>query len=484
MTDTTALTPQPPAPHAVLDTALDAVATAMSAKGTRRLEVRQLWEGNLLDVRAFTPDEAVTVGTESGVQWSILGRPMGWVDGKWSRVLRASPPGASAVGAAWRSDFVADDPAIEAGTSFTCVAVEHGRQVVRLHPSWAARVVWAGHRTDVATLLACGRAQREDGLIRIPLDDELAVAFQVGPIVLVAVRAAVSARVRAGSPADPTTLVMGAAVTAASAMIAFGLTHAPPSSRAAIAADADIGTVMKLNPAVPPPPVAHVPERRASSGAPARGAQGRAGAPRSRDPRDGSVDIRHAGVLDAWAGVESVMGPGLSTRLTASAGGLTRGTGGTFGQGGLADRGDGLGGGGTIDGMGGIETRGPGGPGHDPLGGPKARGTVASSPEELVQYGSPIDASLIDKEIKRKLSQIRYCYQRELQLKPGLGGTLSIAFTIAADGSVSRAGVKRDGLGSSAVADCVVARFHQMQFPRPAGGGLVMVTYPFSFAAD
>ena len=72
--------------------------------------------------------------------------------------------------------------------------------------------------------------------------------------------------------------------------------------------------------------------------------------------------------------------------------------------------------------------------------------------------------------------------QRELAKKPSLGGKVVIKFTIAKDGSVSRASKKTSTMGSAAVEQCIVGRFKRMKFPTPKGGGIVIVSYPFIFS--
>ena len=57
-----------------------------------------------------------------------------------------------------------------------------------------------------------------------------------------------------------------------------------------------------------------------------------------------------------------------------------------------------------------------------------------------------------------------------------------IKFTIAADGTVSGASVKSSTLGNETVERCITARFDRMEFSPPAGGGIVIVSYPFLFS--
>ena len=82
------------------------------------------------------------------------------------------------------------------------------------------------------------------------------------------------------------------------------------------------------------------------------------------------------------------------------------------------------------------------------------------------------------------MNQIRYCYHRELTNNPQIAGKLVIKFVIAKDGSVSNSNVKTTTLDSPAVETCVAARFMRMQFPEPAEGTVVKVTYPFEFLAE
>ena len=103
-----------------------------------------------------------------------------------------------------------------------------------------------------------------------------------------------------------------------------------------------------------------------------------------------------------------------------------------------------------------------------------------------VGAGDPIilgalDKSIIDRIVKQHLPQIRYCYQKELNKNPKLFGKLVVKFVIAKDGSVSNATTKASTLKNPIVEKCVNARFMRMRFPKPKGGGIVIVSYPFVF---
>ena len=96
-----------------------------------------------------------------------------------------------------------------------------------------------------------------------------------------------------------------------------------------------------------------------------------------------------------------------------------------------------------------------------------------------------LDKSLIDAVIKQNMNTIRYCYQRELRAHPTLAGKIVVKFVIATDGTVSSdfpAKIKSSTMASEAVENCITGRFMRFQFPKPAGGGIVIVSYPFIFA--
>jgi TonB family protein len=81
------------------------------------------------------------------------------------------------------------------------------------------------------------------------------------------------------------------------------------------------------------------------------------------------------------------------------------------------------------------------------------------------------------------MSQIRYCYQRELTKNPGLKGRIVVKFVIAANGTVSKAYIKSSSMGSEGVESCIAGRFRRFKFPEPKGGGIVIVSYPFIFSS-
>ncbi len=177
---------------------------------------------------------------------------------------------------------------------------------------------------------------------------------------------------------------------------------------------------------------------------------------------------------------------GLNNSVSSALGGLIGSQYGTqYGSGGLGSRGSGFGGGGTAEGIGGLGTKGSGlgGSGYGRGAGyygKKGGGVPGVGTADPIILGA-LDKSIIDRIVKQHLPQIRYCYQKELNKNPKLFGKLVVKFVIAKDGSVSSASTKASTLKNPIVEQCVNARFRRMRFPKPKGGGIVIVSYPFVF---
>jgi hypothetical protein len=150
------------------------------------------------------------------------------------------------------------------------------------------------------------------------------------------------------------------------------------------------------------------------------------------------------------------------------------------GNGGLSTAGAGPGGGGTgyghIYGAGNLDTGGRGT--HGKGRGPK----LAERGEREVSVGigtggGEMDGSLskeqIYKVVKAHWAGVTYCYEKEVQHKPSLMGTVEMYWVIQPDGAVGRASVKKSSLGDSAVEGCILRLVKQWQFPKAAGQTIV-----------
>lgn len=184
--------------------------------------------------------------------------------------------------------------------------------------------------------------------------------------------------------------------------------------------------------------------------------------------------------------VSNVLGPGgLGSGINNALGGL-RGTamGDAGGMGGLGSRGTGAGGGGSALGIGGLGSgtgRGSGGRGGVDLGG-RGRGMTRIRPGRVVHKGS-LTKEQIARVVRRFMSQIKFCYEKELNKNPNLEGKLVANWVIGGNGRVTSASMVQDTMKNKNVTKCVTRIIKRMTFPKPKGGGVVTVTYPFVFSS-
>ncbi|MBK7861076.1 MAG: TonB family protein [Archangiaceae bacterium] len=139
------------------------------------------------------------------------------------------------------------------------------------------------------------------------------------------------------------------------------------------------------------------------------------------------------------------------------------------GLGGLGSRGSPSDGGGAGEGIGGL--------------GRPARTDAAVALAEPVVMGS-LDQGLVRTVIHRNRNPVRYCYEQELAQAPELEGKVVVKFVITREGTVDSPKVTESTVGRSALEDCIVSRVKGWRFPKPAGGGVVVVTYPFVFRRE
>jgi hypothetical protein len=165
------------------------------------------------------------------------------------------------------------------------------------------------------------------------------------------------------------------------------------------------------------------------------------------------------------------------------------------GEGGLGLYGTGRGGGGTGLGTigldyGGPNTIGKGGGGGSGAGYGRGAGRFGSrkSGAPDVVAGAPIIRGSLDREIIRRVirrhkKEIKYCYEKELTKNPKLHGKVKVKFVIAPTGAVASASIAESTMRNRAVESCIVGKVLRFIFPKPEGGGIVEVGYPFVFSA-
>ena len=221
-------------------------------------------------------------------------------------------------------------------------------------------------------------------------------------------------------------------------------------------------------------------------------------APKAIDPNAKEV-VKRMGVLGALGrggggGLATVFGSGgLGGDLRGAVGNMFGNTvGDSLGFGGLGVRGSGGGGGGAGEtvGIGGIGTKGRGGglggygQGVGSLGRKTDRDIAITA--GVAQVMGSIDKELIRRVIQEHAAQIRFCYEEQLTVNPKLAGKVAIKWVIDADGNASNASVDAGSttLASDKVHQCMMARIVSWQFPKPKGGGIAVITYPWILRAS
>jgi TonB family protein len=160
-------------------------------------------------------------------------------------------------------------------------------------------------------------------------------------------------------------------------------------------------------------------------------------------------------------GVMHLQGRGVLGGLQGKSGGF----------GGLGTTGRGAGGGGTSYGYGTVDLK-------------EKSGKPASLPRiraaRMKVMGS-LDRSGIQRVIRRQMSGVRRCYEKQLTKNPNLAGKIVVKFTIDKNGTVKNASIQLDTVGSRELSKCILKLVRKWRFPK--GSGKVEVSYPFIFAS-
>ncbi len=161
----------------------------------------------------------------------------------------------------------------------------------------------------------------------------------------------------------------------------------------------------------------------------------------------------------------------------------------SYGLGGLGLAGTGRGGGGTGEGtigLGTLGTIGKGGGGGSGAGYGRGAGRLggrrARAPRVIAgraQVRGALDKEIIRRIIRRHINEVKYCYQKELQGNAKLGGRVIVQFMITATGQVGTSKVQNSTVKNQKVEMCIARAVRRWLFPKPKGGGIVIVSYPF-----
>jgi TonB family protein len=115
--------------------------------------------------------------------------------------------------------------------------------------------------------------------------------------------------------------------------------------------------------------------------------------------------------------------------------------------------------------------------------GPPAVMVNDKTPPAMVVMGA-LDKQLVYKVVRAYRGQIRYCHEYQQQKVPGLSGKIAVKFVVSQEGTVVASSIVQSTIGNSELEACIAGRVRTWKFPKPRGGGVAIVTYPFLFAAE
>ncbi|HLT37358.1 MAG TPA: DUF2330 domain-containing protein [Enhygromyxa sp.] len=115
---------------------------------------------------------------------------------------------------------------------------------------------------------------------------------------------------------------------------------------------------------------------------------------------------------------------------------------------------------------------------------------AASAPGRQVpriRLGLPTVVGMEDKDVIRRivrahLDEVRSCYDAGLVANASLAGRMVVEFTIGGEGKVSSATVGESTLADPSVEQCVAKAVERWTYPKPRGGDVVEVQFPFELS--
>ncbi len=195
--------------------------------------------------------------------------------------------------------------------------------------------------------------------------------------------------------------------------------------------------------------------------------------------------VQSKGMLKVLGALGPGSGGGAVSDVFGAGGGMTDVASALSGAGGVAVATDpGAGGGRKGGGQGGaasigdLATSGGGAVAYGTKSEVKVTGTVATEAAEI--DSSDIDQAKLGAFVRARMGLIKACYENALKRNPNLKGKVVIRFTILETGGVADVGASQNSLGASDVPTCIMntMRSWRTQF-RPSGP--VTVEYPFLF---
>jgi outer membrane biosynthesis protein TonB len=412
-----------------------------------------------------------------------------WGDILYDTVL-CRPPARVTVGKKWGNTFLLDLPHTGCSVeNLELLRFDRRRPVLAFDESISGVVRMPKGVLGLDAAIQEKKAKRgQDGLYRLTLNPDERAELSIGHVTFLVSRVEKTRRVRRASLWNPRSIALFGLFCLVMGPIVWLVNSYKPDTPMATKEPERLVQMLKIEKAKPPPP-----KPKPKPAEPAAG---------QRKTADGGAQKGPSGkaTLKAPSAAESLRSANLSaitsslTSLTAT-GALPKGDntlkpGEAFapiaqaGTGGFSTEGFKQGGGGKGVGIGRTEGQGEGGfGGTGKLG--LAGGTVGSANAGRGVSGGGSDGGLdrdvVDTIVRQRKDRIRLCYERQLNFKPTLSGKLTVQFVIGKEGKVLQATLAEDTMRDDAVRNCLLAEVKTWTFPKPTGGAVVTVDYPFVF---
>ncbi len=113
------------------------------------------------------------------------------------------------------------------------------------------------------------------------------------------------------------------------------------------------------------------------------------------------------------------------------------------------------------------------------------RGRKSSVPQVRIGRATvqgSLDKNIIRRYIRRKLPRLRWCYEKQLLEHDGLAGKVDTEFVIKANGQTASVSAVMNHADGKRASECIKKTLKTIRFPKPRGGGIVKVKYPFKLS--
>ncbi len=107
---------------------------------------------------------------------------------------------------------------------------------------------------------------------------------------------------------------------------------------------------------------------------------------------------------------------------------------------------------------------------------------IVVPPDMLPRITGALDRDVVQEVVRTHIDEIKGCYEQGLSYDgPHIRGKATARFVIDENGWITSSEVRDSSLGSYTVENCIQSTIWGWTFPAPAGGGTVVVEYPFIF---